>query len=284
MNKTYEVITERMVDFIEKNKKLPWRKPWVGETAPCNYLTKKPYRGINAILTAISPYSSPYFLTFKQVNDLKGKVKKGEKSTPIIFWNLIDKKSKEEDEEDETKKIGFYKMYYVFNAEQIEGIEFKYPKLIEKEFSPIQLAEDTWEKMQEKPEIFFNGKSAFYNKFSDSVTVPPRETFLNPESFYATLFHELSHSTGHEKRLGRFKDQRYASFGSEEYSREELVAEISSSFILNSLGINSNFTDENSLAYIQSWLQVLKNNPTWIITSANKAEKSANYILGKEEE
>ena len=121
---------------------------------------------------------------------------------------------------------------------------------------------------------------AFYSPASDKVVVPLKEQYQNINEYYSTTFHELTHSTGHKTRLDRLENGVVAAFGSETYSKEELVAEMGSANILNILGIETQQTFKNSAAYIQNWLQVLKNDNKFIVSAASKAEKAVNFILG----
>jgi len=280
----YEVVTQRIIEFIEQNNELPWRKSWATvESAQQNFKSRKPYQGINAVLTGMSGFSSPLWMTFKQVKETGGNVKKGEKSTPVIFWSTLEKKVKDNDEDEEkTKKFGFYRLYHIFNAQQIEGIEF--PEIVKpiQSFDPIEEAEKVIRDMPKCPPIRRDGNGAFYSPVFDVVTIP--DTFFTPEELYSALFHELAHSTGHPSRLNRFKEEGDDhKFGSQTYSREELVAEMSSAFVLNTLGIANESTDKNSAAYVKSWLRALRNDPQMVVTAASKAGKAANYIMNKEE-
>lgn len=284
-NSVYEIVTQRIIDFIEQKNELPWRKPWATvESAQQNFKSRKPYQGINAVLTGMSGFSSPLWMTFKQAKELGGCVKKGERSTPVIFWSTIERKVKDVVTEDDetTKKFGFYRLYSVFNSSQIEGIEF--PEIIKptQNFNPITEAEEVIRNMPNCPRISRDGNGAYYSPVFDTVMIP--DTFFTPEELYSALFHELVHSTGHPSRLNRFKqDGDDHKFGSQTYSREELTAEIGSSFILNTLGIANESTDKNSAAYIKSWLRALRNDPQMIVTAASKAGRAANFIMNKEE-
>jgi len=281
----YEIVTQRIIEFIEQNNELPWRKSWATvESAQQNFKSRKPYQGINAVLTGMSGFSSPLWMTFKQAKELGGNIKKGEKATPVIFWSTLEKKVKEDEESDEEKlkKFGFHRLYYIFNSQQIEGVEF--PEIVRpvQTFDPMIEAERVLENMPNRPVIYRDGDSAFYSPMLDTVTVP--NTFMEPAEFYSTLFHEVVHSTGHPSRLNRFKEEKDDhKFGSQTYSKEELVAEMGSAFILNTLDIANKSTDMNSAAYIKSWLRALKNDPQMVVTAASKAGRAANYIMNKEE-
>lgn len=283
----YEVVTQRIVDFIEQNMELPWMKPWATVDNPQqNFHSKTMYKGINMLLTSMQGYSSPYWLTGLQVQSLKGAIKNGEKPTPILYWSPKEKRSKDEEKQDDKdkKNIKFILRYYrVFNAEQIDGIEFPKLELPTHEFNPIEEAERVIQNMPKCPKIKREGSSAFYSPFIDSITIPSPELFEGPEELYSTLFHELAHSTGHPTRLNRFKEEGDDhKFGSKTYSKEELVAEMSSAFVLNTLGINTRKSDINSASYVKSWLKTLKDDPRMIVYASGKAEKAADYIMNKE--
>ena len=281
----YEIVTQRIVDYIEQYQELPWMKPWATvESAQQNYKSRKPYQGINALLTGMSGFSSPFWMTFKQVKEMGGNIKKGSRSTPVVYWSTFEKKAKDEDEDDEKMlKKGFHRMYFIFNADQIEGIEFPKIELPTYDFDPMIEAERIIENMQNRPFIDATGTAAYYSPITDIVTVPSSELFKFPEEFYSTLFHELAHSTGHPSRLNRFKQEGdNHQFGSQSYSKEELVAEMSSAFIMNTLGINTKRSDYNSAGYIKGWLKKLKDDPKMVITAASKAGKAANHIMNLE--
>lgn len=281
----YDIVTERIIEYIEKNNVLPWTKPWATVDAnQQNFKSKTIYNGINIFLTGMCGFASPYWLTFKQIIELGGKLKKDSRGTPIVYWQPSTKKADEDEEEDDKKLFrGFHRYYTVYNAEQIDGIEFpaiEPPKT--REFTPIEEAEKVLRQMQNKPEIRHWGQSANYNPMLDRVTIP-NTAFNSKEEYYSTVFHELAHSTGHPSRLNRFAiDNTSHKFGSKTYSKEELVAEMSSAFVLNTIGINTEQSDRNSSAYIKSWLRSLKNDPKMVVSASSRASRAADYIMIRE--
>jgi antirestriction protein ArdC len=296
-NLAYEVVTDRFVKYIEEHGQLPWRKPWmvVNPDIPhMNYKSKTPYKGVNVFLCLMSGFNSPYWLTFKQAKDMGGCVKEGEHGTKIVRWQPANREKLKAIEEDDSltedekaerkrKVFGFYKVFTVFNAEQIEGIEFPVPEPVEpREFYPLIEAEETIKKMPKAPRIYHEGDRAFYNMAKDFITLPPQEHFISEEHYYSTLFHELAHSTGHENRLGRHTNMKIAAFGDNDYSKEELVAELSSSFIMNELGFENENTMENSAAYLAGWCSAMKAEPKMLVKAMNKAIPATNYIFGRE--
>jgi len=279
----YQIITDQIIKKLEEGI-IPWHKPWKSsEQWPKNFKSDSKYRGINVFLLLMAGYESPYWLTYKQISEKKGKVIKGEKSFPIVFWKTYTKKVvKEGVEKDET--FFTLRYYRVFNLEQTEGIEYDKPEIELNEFNPIYKCESVISGMQEPPRIGIRGSRACYNPESDSIAMPKKETFDNPEHYYATLFHELGHSTGHVKRLDREGVTNIGKFGDHKYSKEEIVAEITSSFLCAETNINSEEIMDNSVAYISGWIKRLKDDPKLLILGAAQAQKAADYILNKKQE
>ena len=276
---TYEVITERIIEAIEKNKTLPWRRPWStyrSNSLPRNLSTKKAYHGINVFLLSMSGFKSGYWVTFKQAKALGGSVRRGEKGCPIVFWSVYEKT------DPETKKvetIPFIKHSTVFNVEQCDGLNVPQEKETQDRINPIDACEKILIEFRDRPQIVEREQQAYYSLANDLVNMPKRNTFDCQEEYYSTLFHELSHSTAHPSRIGRKITQRITFFGSEDYSKEELVAEFASSFLCAHAGIDS-ATENNSVSYLQGWVSALRERPRMLIEAAQQAQKAANYILG----
>lgn len=283
MCKVYDVINSRIMELLEQGT-VPWRKPWNAvSNMPKNLISRKDYRGLNVFLLSCMPYSSPYWLTFKQVQDRGGYVRKGEKSTPVVFWKWIDKKDADtqDDEITGTKgKVPLLRYYSVFNLDQVEGIKAPEPKVVIAEFNPIQKAEEIIATMPLRPDIRYGGNRAYYSPSNDYIQLPHRHTFQSPEEYYSTAFHELSHATGHSSRVGRKSILEPSYFGSHEYSKEELIAEMGAAFLCGHTGIE-NRTIGNSAAYIQGWLRKLKDDRTLLIHAAAQAQKAADFILNR---
>jgi|21_taG_2_1085346.scaffolds.fasta_scaffold07077_4 antirestriction protein ArdC len=282
MNKTHEKITNRIIEELEKGN-IPWKKPWKGSSEyPKNLISGKTYSGINFFMLSMSHYESNYFLTFNQAKAISGNVKKGEKGFPVIFYGQA--KGKENSKGETEKGYSFLKSYTVFNIEQCENLDhsrIEEAKTFEPlEFNPIEEAENIIKGYIGKPEITFKENQAFYRPLTDSINMPKKENFNNVSGYYSTLFHEMTHSTGHKKRLARPEIIENNYFGSNDYSKEELTAELGSAFLCSQSGIDN--TLENSVSYLQSWLKVLKSkdNSKWIIEASSKAQKAVNYING----
>jgi len=278
--KIYDMITERILELLN-NGVVPWEKPWSCNSAPKNLISKKEYHGINSMLLGHAGYGSPWFLTFKQVKNLGGYVRKGEKGYPVVFWKFLEIMDKESGE---TETIPLLKYYTVFNVDQCECIpEGKIPVLETREIHSIDECERVVDAMPNRPEIRYSYESrAYYSPLNDYIHIPHRNSFFSSEKFYGTIFHEMCHSTAHVSRLARKNLNEWARFGSSEYSREELVAEMGAGFLCAHCGIE-NKTIENSAAYIQNWLNALKNDEKAVVIAAGQAQKAVNYITGNSE-
>lgn len=269
----YEIINERIFVLLEKGE-IPWQKPWIsGE--PVNFITKRRYRGINPFILISSGYSCPYWVSFKQAKGKGGGIKKGEKGFPVVFWKWIELDG--QDTKSGKKNVPFLRYYTVFNLEQTEGIEI--PAVEQRKFQPIAEAESIIHQMPRAPVIEHKQPQAYYLPADDLVNMPISNLFRSDEEYYSTLFHELTHSTGHVSRLNRAELSKINMLKSHDYSKEELVAEMGSAFLCGRCGIAPKVI-ENQAAYIQGWLKRLQNNKKWLIYAAAKAQKAAHFILG----
>lgn len=280
-----KMIVDRMIENIEKTQKLPWQKPWKCDShRPKNIITKKNYRGINFLLTELQAYESPFWGTFKQIKNLGGNVRKGQKATPILFWKFFDAEKQEIDIQNEKNrpiKQVVCRYYNVFNVCQCENIPERFIPKIEDPLSvePIEKAETIVRNMPNPPEISHDAKAAFYIPACDKIRMPRIEAFKSMEAYYSTLFHEILHSTGHEKRLNRFSS--VVDENIHDRAIEELVAEIGAAFLSAESGIIRE-TEENSVAYVTSWVEKIKNDPKMIISAASKAEKAFDFIMNRD--
>lgn len=282
MANVYELITSRIISLLQQGT-IPWRKPWRGGEPPKNLISNKPYRGINVFVLNAAGYNSPWWLTYKQARTLGGHVKRGEKGSPVIFWSWLEKRDEEGNIIPREKRIPLVRYYTVFNTDQCGGLEGKVPEAeVSKVFYPIVLAEQVAKRMPNPPAIVHREPRAYYRPSDDLINMPIKELFSSPEEYYDTLFHELSHSTGHPSRLDRSGITELAAFGSHSYSREELVAEIGAAFLCGHCGLE-NSTLENSVAYIQGWLSKLREDSRMVVIAAQQAQKAADYILAKHE-
>lgn len=275
----YEMVTDRIIEQLEKGY-IPWQKPWTGvHDGAYNRISNKPYSLLNQMLLS----KTGEYATFKQWTELGGHIRKGEKAEIVTFWKIQQIEEENEDGEKIIKQLPLLRYYNVFHISQVEGVE---PKSIDlNELQPIEEAERIKTEYMQREHIKILEKvtdKAFYSPSLDYIQVPCKEQYQNIEEFYSTLFHEMTHSTGHKVRLDREDVKDCVYFGSENYSKEELCAELGSAFLINKLGIESSKSFNNSTAYIQSWLRVLKNDKKFIISASSRAEKAVKYILNEQ--
>lgn len=275
----YDVITSRIIQALESDT-IPWRQPWKGgaKFGPRNLITEYPYRGINQIMTGCQPYADQRWVTFNQLRKIPGAmVNKGEKATPIVFWMIKDTK---DEKTGEKKKIFAARYYNVFNVAQCNlPEEFLQIEKVD-DFDPISEAEKVISSYKNAPTLRDGYSHACYIPSVDAIEMPYRGSFKEPERFYATLFHEMTHSTGHASRLNREGITERHYFGDELYSKEELVAEMGAAMLCGVSGIDNSILP-HSAAYIRSWLNALKNDSKLVIQAAARAQKACDFILGK---
>lgn len=272
-NDVYEAVTDRIVTALEEGT-VPWKRPWRLLGGPRN-LNGRPYRGINIFLLLLAGYDDPRWGTFKAIKAAGGHVRKGEKGTRVILWKPVKKKERNDDGEQEEVQYLLLRDYVVFNAEQADGL----PELevAERDWDPNDRAQSVIDGYieGEGPSLSYGGDRAVYSLLTDSVKLPVLEAFDDGNAYYSTAFHELVHSTGHESRLDRIVP---AKFGSERYGKEELVAEMGAAMLNGLTGIED--PDENSAAYIASWLRTIQADPRLVIQAAAQAQKAADLIVG----
>lgn len=280
--KICQMVTDRLIEEMEKGI-IPWSKPWHGTSSCISHTTGKPYSLVNQFVLGIPGE----YITFNQCKAEGGSVKKGAKGKPVVFWKQtkITEKDSETGEEKE-KLIPLLKYYTVFHINDCEGIKPKWNVEEDRPHAnPIEEAEAIVTAYQDREQLRIDrtdiSDRAYYSPSRDFICVPTIEQFTETAEYYSTLFHEMTHSTGHTSRLNRFTGKAAcAAFGSEEYSKEELIAEIGAASLVNHCGIENKSSFRNSAAYLQGWLRALKNDPTLIIAAAGKAEKAYEYIIG----
>lgn len=278
----YSIVTERIMHQLE-NGYIPWKKPWAGcLDGTFNRITRRPYSLLNRLLLL----HDGEYATLKQWDQIGGRVKKGAKAEVVVFWKLQDKEERDDNGDIIIRKIPILRYYNVFHISQVENV-FPLIKTADFDTSPIERAEQTLHNYVDREHIALlvgDSDIAFYSIRTDSITVPKITQFKHAEEYYSTIFHECGHSTMTIERCNREKESKSAFFGSERYSKEELIAEITSAAIMNSIGLETPETFQNSAAYIQSWLNALKNDKKLIVSASGKAEKAAKYILGINED
>jgi antirestriction protein ArdC len=287
MKDVYSRITGKIIADLEQGVR-PWLKPWNAEHA-AGRITRPlrhngiPYRGINVVMlwsaSVTKGYACPLWLTFKQALELGGNVRKGESGELVVFANSITRTETDAKGEETEREIPFLKGYTVFNAEQCEGLPAQYSaKAVPPALTPLQRCEAADRFFAATgAEIRHGGTRAYYAEGPDYVQMPPFETFRDAESHAATLAHELTHWTKHDKRLAR--DFGRVIHGDEGYAKEELVAELGSAFLAADIGITPEVREDHA-AYIASWLKVLKNDKRFIFTAAAHAQRAVDYLHG----
>ena len=277
----YEMVTERIIEQLESGI-IPWEKPWTGvHDGAFNRISKKPYSLLNQMLLQ----HKGEYATFKQWTGLGGHIRKGEKSEIVVFWKIYSIEEMQDDGTKIIKQIPILKYINVFHISQVDGVE-PLPKEELYSIEPIEKAEmilnDYWNREHIEVKHIKDNK-AFYSPMFDVIQLPLFEQFKESEEYYSTAFHESVHSTMKESRCNRADERKdkLVAFGSDEYSKEELVAEIGSANLMNIIGIETKKSFRNSTAYIQSWLRVLKNDNKFIVSASSKAEKAAKYILNE---
>lgn len=276
----YEIVTDRIIKKLEEGT-IPWHKPWMNVSAGAfNRVSRKPYSLLNQMLLS----HEGEYATFRQWSALGGHIKKGAKAEMVVFWKMLAPKDSTAEEEP-AKARPILRYYNVFHFSDVEGVE---PLQAEglRDTCPLESAEtifrDYVAREHIKTEIALSNQ-AFYSPAKDLIHLPDIRQYENASDYYSVVFHEAAHSTGHHKRLARFDEGTPpAPFGTEDYSKEELVAELGSATIMNTLGLETSETFRNSAAYIQNWTSVLKNDNRFIVSASARGDKAARYILGKE--
>lgn len=287
----YDIITERIIEAIEKGNVLPWRKTWKSKFgAPQNLKSGKAYRGINVFLLSMLGYDNPFFLTYRQAKEMGGQVKENEKGCPVVFWKWPTSDQKAEANAEGRELYPFVRYYTVFNVAQVEGItskrlteylETQAKAEVPREVTVIEGAEKIIAGWKQSCPISNEHDRAFYNPISDRIGMPKAQSFESDVAYYCALFHEVTHATGHKDRLNRFNDDvGGACFGSKSYSLEELTAEMGASFLAAEAGIDLSLYLDNSAAYVAGWLKRLKDDSKLVMTAAGKAQRAADSILG----
>ena len=291
----YQMVTDRICALLEQGF-IPWDMPWaMTKTSAWSGSDGHIYSLLNQFMLAdpdkkyksweeLTKDIAGEWVTFKQALDRGGCVRQGERGRRVVYFQMI--KEKDKDGKETGKMFPYLKWFTVFKVDQCDGIEQKFHKDADclYDFNADQTADEVAAAYVSREGIKLKVKKsnrAFYSPANDSVTVPLPEQFKNSAEYYSTLFHELTHSTGHEKRLNRLS--KVAAFGDDDYSAEELVAEIGSASILATLGIENESSFRNSAAYVQNWLKALKNDKRMIVTAAGKAEKAIKLILNIKE-
>ncbi len=278
----YQIITDQIIAQLEAGT-APWRQPWKLRDWPRSIRGHK-YRGVNVFLTAYQGYTSPYWLTRKEINQRGGTIRTDERHTKIVFWKML--RVSNEDDPEQTKTIPLLRYFRVWNLEQIDGINAPLSDEPEPEpdLTPQQrhrAATEIVAGYPDRPTITERGDEAYYVPSTDQVFLPPRARFYDLDGFYAATFHELGHSTGHRSRLNRWAKQedKPGAFGGHAYGREELIAEMTATYLCSEAGIEQ--TMPNHAAYLASWINTIREDVRAVVVAAGAAQRAADHILGR---
>ena len=284
MADVFQIVTDRMLNLLQLGE-IPWHRPWCSVRGGAfNRISGKQYSLLNQMmLTHTGEYA-----TFGQWTKLGGKIRKGEKSEIVVFWKWPEEeetnKDLVEEEQDQKRKGPVLRFYRVFHISQVDGVAPLKPRIKVYNHDPIEQAEKLVHGYVMREGIHLEDEqsnSAYYSPAQDVIHIPSLWQYEYPEEYYSTALHEVVHSTGHVNRLNR-PGLQTVSFGSETYSKEELVAEIGCACLMNNLGIETDHSIRNSAGYVQGWLKALQDDKRMIVFAAGQAEKAVKYILGKQ--
>jgi antirestriction protein ArdC len=276
----YGIISDRIIAQLEQNV-VPWQKPWSESGPPINFLTKRPYHGINTLMLNSLEYETQSYLSWKQLKAIGGSVQKGERGHVVVFWKRIQKEHVSEG--DTQKYTSLLRYYKVFNIAQCSNIpEHLLPSTEVLPYSPISTCDEIIERMPLCPVIKHSKQKAFYNPKEDYINMPKQGSFTDVESYYGTIFHELIHSTGHKTRLNRKEIVESIDYGNENYAIEELTAEIGACFLTSIAGIGIHQFN-NSVSYISTWLERLRKDKKLIVYASGQAQRATDFILNKQQ-
>ena len=286
----HRIVTERMLAALERGT-IPWCKPWQAATGrPRSMSTGQPYRGANVFLLGLTAseqgYASPYWGTYRQISDLGGQVRRGERSTLIVFWKQTEITERDRQTGEPTvKQLPVLRYYRVFNAAQANHLPERFYPVPGRD-AQITAPQGVLDRyLACGPKLHHvAGDRAVYHPATDTIRLPLRAQFRSPEHYYATAFHEAGHSTGHPTRLNRPGIADFDHFGSGRYAREELVAQMTSSILCAQTGIDTPETFENSASYIAGWLSALNNDERLVIIAAAHAQRACDLIGQPERE
>jgi antirestriction protein ArdC len=280
----YKIVTERMIAALQRGT-VPWRKPWQATAGqPRSMSTGHPYRGVNVFLLSLTAgeegYASPFWGTYRQITGLGGQVRHGEHSTLVVFWKQAQAEQRDPHTGETTvKRLPVLRYYRVFNATQADGLPERFhPAPGEhREIAGPQALLDRY--LAGGPRlVHVAGDRADYHPATDTIRLPQPAQFRTPEDYYATAFHEAGHSTGHPSRLNRPGIAGFDHFGSGQYAREELTAQMTSSILCAQTGIDTPATFANSASYIAGWVTALDGDHKLVITAAAQAQRACDVI------
>ena len=277
----YAEVTDRIIAQLEQGI-IPWRRPWTGvRTGAISHSTGRPYSILNQLLLG----KPGEYMTFAQAKAEGGHIRKGAKAKMVVFWKLLGVQDQDANGDTITKPVPFLRYFQVFHLDDCEGISPKWADKLPDVVNPSAHAEELLNGYIDREHITLEqvaSNEAYYSPSRDLIHLPLMEQFDDQAEYYSTPFHEAAHSTGHTSRLNRIGiTSQAAAFGSETYSKEELVAEISAASLVHECGLETPQSFKNSAAYVQSWLKALRDDKRMIISAAGQAEKAVRRILNE---
>jgi antirestriction protein ArdC len=285
MSKVHNIVTERITEVMAQGI-IPWRKPWNVKCAPpCNYAGNR-YKGMNFFLLSMLGFDTPIFLTYNQIVKLGGKIRDNKKQAhvPVFFWKWL--KKEDEATGDETT-VPIFRYFRVWNIADVEGVDLPAWYIREqgeretREHNPIAACEKIIAGYVNGPTIKHGRTFCGYDVAADECHMVDPANFVGDAEYYAALFHEELHSTGHAGRLNRKEITDPVAFADHAYSLEELVAELGAAFLCSEAGIANDALLSNTAAYLNSWIKALNDQPTMFAIAAQRAQKGADHILGR---
>ena len=276
----YQMVSDRLIAELESGI-IPWSRPWTGcREGAFSGATGRPYSILNQMILG----KPGAWVTWNEIQKRGGRVRKGERSSYVVFWKSV-KVSETDPVTGETseKLVPMLRYYLVFHVSQCDGLKLdELPPAGEIEESPTAL-QVIGDYLAAQPGLRLEKDSpsnkAYYSPAADEIVVPCIRQFSEQGEYYSTVFHEMTHSTGHKSRLDRLSST--AHFGDESYSKEELVAEIGAATLWNLTGTESGKSFRNSAAYLQGWLRALRNDKKLIVQASGAAAKAVDFILGR---
>ena len=277
----YETVTNRILSQLSAGQ-VPWRKTWK-TGLPKSLSTGKEYRGVNILVLGSAEYTSRYWMTFREAQRQGGHVRKGERATPVVYWKWrtpeeLAQRAAQTGKEDVAPCTPFVSA--VFNFDQVEGVARPADDLPPRPEDRLTVAEQMFDVMPDKPEIIHTlTAQPAYSPTLDRITLPHLSQFESADEYFSTLYHELTHASGHARRLNRFAKAEGDRV--EKYSFEELVAEFGAAFLCGFAGIQNRGTEELQASYIEGWARVFQRDNRVLVRAASAAQRAADYIRGK---
>ncbi|MES3017459.1 MAG: zincin-like metallopeptidase domain-containing protein [Bacteroidota bacterium] len=287
----YEIVNDLLIERLETGI-IPWREPWINSGMPTNLISLRPYRAINLWLLAARTYSKKLYLTWHQVKQVGGSVNRGEHGHVVVYWKMIPQE-KIRMVHEKTDLVPLLQYYKVFNISQCRDLPEDlvaraeaFPQSIDAGSSPKKknsiFCEAIYNNMPLPPEIKYETQMALYNPAQDYISMPRKKSYKEPSGYYAALFHQLIHATGHESRLNRSSLLEMSEHGADSYSIEELIAEMGTSYLCYHAGVLPTPLGDY-FAYLNGWLDKLRHDKHLVVTASVYAQRAVDYILGYKE-